>query len=36
LISLGSKNLAVGGNNLSTEFSGVIRDGGLFPGIAAH
>lgn len=26
-LSLGSKNLALGGNNLSTEFSGVIRDG---------
>ena len=28
-ISLGSKNLAVGGNNLSTTFSGVLQDGGL-------
>jgi autotransporter-associated beta strand protein len=27
-IFLGSKNLAVGSNNLSTEFSGVIQDGG--------
>jgi autotransporter-associated beta strand protein len=27
-ISLGSKNLAVGGNNLSTTFSGVLQDGG--------
>jgi autotransporter-associated beta strand protein len=34
-IALGSKNLAVGGNNLSTTFSGVLQDGGaasLFPG----
>jgi len=29
LISLGSRNLAVGGNNLSTEFSGRLRDGGF-------
>jgi autotransporter-associated beta strand protein len=28
IISLGSKNLAVGGNNLSTTFSGVLQDGG--------
>jgi autotransporter-associated beta strand protein len=27
-VSLGAKNLAVGGNNLSTIFSGVIQDGG--------
>jgi autotransporter-associated beta strand protein len=27
-IFLGSKNLAVGGNNLSTSFSGVLQDGG--------
>jgi autotransporter-associated beta strand protein len=27
-VFLGSKNLAVGGNNLSTTFSGVIQDGG--------
>ena len=27
-INLGSKNFAVGGNNTSTTFSGVIRDGG--------
>jgi autotransporter-associated beta strand protein len=27
-ISLGSKNLAVGGNNLSTTFGGVLQDGG--------
>ena len=27
-IFLGSKNLAVGGNNLSTTFSGVLQDGG--------
>ncbi|SEC82513.1 autotransporter-associated beta strand repeat-containing protein [Bradyrhizobium lablabi] len=27
-VSLGSNNLAVGGNNLSTTFSGVIQDGG--------
>jgi autotransporter-associated beta strand protein len=27
-VSLGGKNLAVGGNNLSREFSGVIRDSG--------
>jgi autotransporter-associated beta strand protein len=27
-ISLGSRNLAVGGNNLSTTFSGVLADGG--------
>jgi autotransporter-associated beta strand protein len=31
-ISLGSKNLAVGGNNLSTTFSGVLQDGGIFGG----
>ena len=29
IISLGSKNLAVGGNNLSTTFSGVLQDGGI-------
>ncbi|MGL3214345.1 autotransporter domain-containing protein [Bradyrhizobium sp. BR 1433] len=28
-ISLGSKNLQVGGNNLSTTFSGILQDGGL-------
>ena len=32
-VSLGSKNLAVGGNNLSTTFSGVLQDGGGFGGI---
>jgi autotransporter-associated beta strand protein len=31
-VFLGSKNLAVGGNNLSTTFSGVIQNGGLFGG----
>ena len=31
-VFLGSKNLAVGGNNLSTTVSGVIKDGGSFPG----
>jgi autotransporter-associated beta strand protein len=31
-VFLGSKNLTVGGNNLSTTFSGVIQDGGLFFG----
>jgi len=31
-IFLGSKNLAVGGNNLSTMFSGVLQDGGFFGG----
>ncbi|MFK4722610.1 autotransporter-associated beta strand protein [Bradyrhizobium niftali] len=31
-VFLGSKNLAVGGNNLSTTFSGVIQDGGFFSG----
>jgi hypothetical protein len=31
-ITLGSKNLTVGGNNLSTTFSGLIGDGGLFGG----
>jgi autotransporter-associated beta strand protein len=31
-INLGSKNLAVGGNNLSTTFSGVLQDGGMFGG----
>lgn len=31
-ISLGSKNLAVGGNNLSTTFSGMLQDGGIFGG----
>jgi autotransporter-associated beta strand protein len=30
---LGSKNLTVGGNNLSTTFSGVIQDGGFFGGV---
>jgi autotransporter-associated beta strand protein len=28
-VFLGSKNLAVGGNNLSTTFAGAIRDGGV-------
>jgi autotransporter-associated beta strand protein len=28
-IFLGAKNLAVGGNNLSTTFSGVLQDGGI-------
>jgi autotransporter-associated beta strand protein len=32
-ILLSSKNLAVGGNNLSTTFSGVLRDGGTFGGV---
>lgn len=31
-INLGSKNLAVGGNNLTTTFSGVLQDGGTFGG----
>jgi len=31
-VFLGSKNLAVGGNNLSTAFSGVIQDGGSASG----
>jgi autotransporter-associated beta strand protein len=31
VVFLGSKNLAVGGNNLSTTFSGVIQDGGVVP-----
>ena len=31
IVSLGSKNLQVGANNLSTTFSGLIRDGGLDP-----
>ena len=31
-IFLGANNLAVGGNNLSTTFSGHIQDGGLFGG----
>jgi autotransporter-associated beta strand protein len=31
-ISLGSKNLAVGGNNLSTTFSGRLQNGGFFGG----
>jgi autotransporter-associated beta strand protein len=31
-VFLGSNNLAVGGNNLSTTFSGVIQDGGLVGG----
>ncbi|WPO44333.1 autotransporter domain-containing protein [Tardiphaga sp. 42S5] len=31
-IALGSKGLQVGGNNLSTTFSGVLQDGGLFGG----
>ena len=29
IVSLGNKNLTVGGNNLSTTFSGLIRDGGF-------
>jgi autotransporter-associated beta strand protein len=32
-ISLGSKNLAVGGNNLSTTFSAVLQDGGFGGGV---
>ena len=32
-IRLGSMNLAVGGNNLSTTFSGVLQDGGNFGGV---
>jgi autotransporter-associated beta strand protein len=32
-IFLGSANLAVGGNNLSTTFAGVLKDGGMFGGI---
>jgi autotransporter-associated beta strand protein len=32
-ISLGSKNLAVGGNNLSTTFSGVLQDSGIGGGV---
>jgi autotransporter-associated beta strand protein len=32
-ILLGSKNLAVGGNNLSTTFSGVLQDGGNGGGV---
>lgn len=31
IVSLGSKNLQVGANNLSTTFSGLIRDGGGNP-----
>jgi autotransporter-associated beta strand protein len=31
-VFLGAKNLAVGGNNLSTPFSGVIQDGSIFGG----
>src|SRR5262249_21954225 len=31
-IFLGSKNLAVGGNNLSTTFAGVLQDGGISGG----
>jgi len=31
-LNLGSKNLAVGSNNTSTTFSGIIRDGGFFGG----
>jgi autotransporter-associated beta strand protein len=30
-IFLGSNNLTVGGNNLSTTFSGALQDGGIFP-----
>jgi autotransporter-associated beta strand protein len=30
---LGSKTITVGGNNLSTEVSGVIQDGGIFGGV---
>jgi autotransporter-associated beta strand protein len=32
-ISLGSKNLQVGGNNLSTTFSGMLQDGGMNNGV---
>ena len=32
-IFLGSKNLAVGGNNLSTTFSGALQDGGIGGGV---
>jgi autotransporter-associated beta strand protein len=32
-IFLGSKNLQVGGNNLSTTFSGVLQDGGVVGGV---
>ena len=32
-IFLGAKNLAVGGNNLSTTFSGVLQDGGVGGGV---
>ena len=31
-VFLGSRNLEVGSNNLSTTFSGVIQDGGIFAG----
>jgi autotransporter-associated beta strand protein len=31
-IDLGAANLAVGGNNLSTTFSGILKDGGNFGG----
>ncbi|MBR0829683.1 autotransporter domain-containing protein [Bradyrhizobium manausense] len=34
-VRLGSKNLTVGGNNLSTTFSGVIQDGGTGGGTGA-
>ena len=33
IIALGSKNLAVGGNNLSTTFSGTLQDGGIGGGV---
>ena len=32
IVKLGDKTVAVGGNNLSTVFSGVMQDGGLFGG----
>ena len=35
-IFLGSKNLTVGGNNLSTTFSGVLQDGGSAAAPAAR
>jgi autotransporter-associated beta strand protein len=32
-VFLGGKNLTVGGNNLSTTFSGIVQDGGSFGGV---
>jgi hypothetical protein len=36
IFNLGAKNLTVGSNGLSTTVSGVIQDGGIAGGLAAH